>query len=114
MAGSAIQTEDLQVSGFDVVLDGSTAKLVVSGFGSPRVVVLTFDAQRVFELAGKMLQVCDKIDHAQLVASLRQVASQVTGSDAKTQDPSATVAAPVQPAPDESTRDQDDPDSVNR
>lgn len=76
--------DNLVVKDFHVVPDGTTARMIVSGTGAPRPILLDFSRDLVFRVAGSMLAICDRIDHGQMVAVLRAVASSMgmTLSDA--------------------------------
>ncbi len=90
--------DSMNVTSLDVVADVklTQAKLIVSGTGYPRPIVINFDERRTFEASGRLLAACDQINRGQFVAVIRQLCEKVLGIGAV----AAVAAAPAASAPE--------------
>jgi hypothetical protein len=95
MAAAKIEgCDNLQVAEFDIIPDGDTARVVVTGAGH-QPVVMDFSKEKIFQLAGKALGICDRIDHGQLIGIMRVLADRMGILPG-----SSSVAAPAPSAGD--------------
>jgi hypothetical protein len=68
--------DNLQVSEFDIIPDGDTARVVIAGVDH-QPVVMDFSKEKIFQFAGKALGICDRIDHGQLLGIMRVLAERM-------------------------------------
>lgn len=90
MADKIEGCDNLTVTEFDLALDGTTTRLVASGTGHPRAILLDFSQELIFKVTGKMFGICDRLDHGQFLANMRIIAQHM-GLDPS---PAAPTPAP--------------------
>lgn len=67
-------TENVTVQGFELVPSATSVSMVVQGAGRGAALLINFDHRMLFQLVGKVLGTAYRIDGAQVVAVLRQLA----------------------------------------